>query len=134
MEIPQVVRNYVDLFTKDTLDAWTNTFAPDGTHTSPNFPKPTPARELKEHFLPFFDAFPDTNFEMVGLHAITNNLFVWRWVFRGTNTGPFRNHLATGRKVEVPGCEFIEIRDGKVSRVQGYTDRLTLLSQIGLAP
>jgi hypothetical protein len=44
------------------------------------------------------------------------------------------HHLQTGRTVEVPGCEFIEIRGDHVCRVNGYVDRLTMVNQLGLAP
>jgi steroid delta-isomerase-like uncharacterized protein len=134
MEIPKIVRDYVDLFTFDTIDAWTATFGPDGTYCSANVPKPTLGRDLKAHFMPYYIAFPDITFETVGLYALSESLFVWRWIGRGTQTGPFRDHPATGCKIEMPGCEFIEIRDGRVSHVQGYTDRLTVLTQIGLVP
>ena len=42
-----------------------------------------------------------------------------------------------GHQVEVldlPGCEFIEVRQGLVQRVEGYFDRLSMLRQLGLVP
>ena len=134
MEIPQVIRTYTETFIATNLDAWLAIFAPDGTYSSPNVPNPTLARNLKEHFAQFFVGFPDAIFKTVGLDAISEQLWVWRWVCHGTNTGSFRGHPATGRRVEVPGCEFIEIRGGQIRHAQGYVDRLTILTQLGLAP
>jgi steroid delta-isomerase-like uncharacterized protein len=134
VEIPQVVRAYVEKFNPTGLDAWIATFAPDGTYSSPNVPKPTLARDLKKHFADFFVGFPDATFETVGLDAISDHVWVWRWVAHGTHTGSFRGLPATGHRIEVPGCEFIEIRNDHVVRAEGFVDRLTILIQLGLAP
>jgi steroid delta-isomerase-like uncharacterized protein len=134
VEIPQIVRTYVETFTATGLDAWLATFAPDGTYSDPNIPKPTLAHGLKEHFAGFFAGFPDATCETVGLDRISDHVWVWRFVCHGTNTGSLRGLPATGQRVAVPACEFIEIRGDHVCRVNGYVDRLTMLSQLGLAP
>jgi steroid delta-isomerase-like uncharacterized protein len=134
MQIPQVVRTYVETWTAADLDGWLATFAADGTYSDPNIPKPTLAHGLKEHFAGFFAGFPDATCETVALDAISDDVWVWRFVGRGTNTGSFRGLPPTGRRVEVPGCEFIEIKGDRVCRVNGYVDRLTMLNQLGLAP
>jgi DNA-binding LacI/PurR family transcriptional regulator len=35
MELPQIVRTYIDTFSRQDLDAWFATFAPDGTYSDP---------------------------------------------------------------------------------------------------
>jgi predicted ester cyclase len=40
----------------------------------------------------------------------------------------------TGRPLTLSGCEFLEARGGKLHKVDGYFDRLTILGQLGLAP
>jgi steroid delta-isomerase-like uncharacterized protein len=134
MEIPQVVRTYVEAWSARRLDDYLDAYAPDGTYCSSAVPQPTIAKGLKEHFADFFKGFPDASCETVGLDAIGGQLWVWRFIIRGTNIASFRGLSATGRKVEVPGCEFIEIRGDRVRSVVGYFDRLTLLTQLGLAP
>ena len=66
MEIPQIVRNYIETFTRDGLDTWIATFAPDGTYSDPNIPKPVPAHGLKEHFAGFFFWVPRWNLRVGG--------------------------------------------------------------------
>jgi steroid delta-isomerase-like uncharacterized protein len=134
MEIPQVVRTYIETFNPKALDAWIATFAPDGTYSDPGIPTPTPAHSLKEHFTGLFVGFPDMTAETLALDPLSEQDWVWRWVFHGTNTGSFRGLPPTGHRVAMPGCEFIEIRDDYVHRVVGYYDRLTMLSQLGLGP
>ncbi len=134
MELPQIVRTYIDTFNRQDLDACLATFAPDGTYSSPGTAQPLSGQAIKDHFGGFFAGFPDATFETVAVHAITEHLAVWRWVLRGTHTGSYRGLPPTGRSVILPGCEFIEVRAGKLQRVEGYFDRLSMLEQLGLIP
>jgi hypothetical protein len=70
----------------------------------------------------------------VSLNTVSEHLSVWRWILRGTNTGSYRGLPVTGRSLTLPGCEFIEVRGGKLHVVEGYFDQLTILGQLGLAP
>jgi hypothetical protein len=38
---------------------------------------------------------------------------------------------ATGRHVDLPACQVLQIVDGKVARFQQYFDLATLMNQIG---
>jgi steroid delta-isomerase-like uncharacterized protein len=134
MEIPRVLRTYLETWNTGDMDTCVALFAPDGTYSDPTLPEPTAARSLKGHFAGFFTGFPDIKFETVGLDAISDNLWVWRSIGRGTHTGSLRGVPPTGRKLAQPGCEFIEIRNGRIRSVVGYFDRLTMLTQLGLAP
>jgi steroid delta-isomerase-like uncharacterized protein len=134
MEIPQVIKTYVETWSTGDVETCIALFAPDGTYSDPTTPEPTVARSLKEHWAGFFAGFPDWKFETVGLDAISDNVWVWRWIARGTHTGSFRGISPTGRRLTQPGCEFIEIRDGRIRSVVGYFDRLTIMNQLGLAP
>jgi steroid delta-isomerase-like uncharacterized protein len=134
METPKIIKNYVEAWSNADVDSCIAPFGTDGTYCDPAVPKPTLARELKEQWAGFFSGFPDLRFETVGLDPISENIWVWRWIGRGTNTGSFAGAPPTGRKVEQPGCEFIDVRGGRIHSVVGYYDRLTMLSQLGLAP
>jgi steroid delta-isomerase-like uncharacterized protein len=71
--------------------------------------------------------------QLVGSDGITNeNRFV------GTNTGPLPSPTgeipATGQRFDAPFIEVWRFRDGKVASLHNYSDTLTLLTQLGLAP
>jgi steroid delta-isomerase-like uncharacterized protein len=134
MELPQIINTYIDTFNRHDLEAWLATFAPDGTYNDPTTTQPLSGQALKNHFGGVLTRFPDAILETVALHAITADLAVWRWVLRGTNTGSSPGLPATGRSLNLPGCEFIEVRQGLVQRVEGYFDRLSLREQLGLVP
>jgi|GraSoi2013_100cm_1033763.scaffolds.fasta_scaffold334642_1 steroid delta-isomerase-like uncharacterized protein len=135
MEIPQIVGTYIDAFCRRDADACLATFAPDGTYSDPvTAQQPLLGQAIKDLFSGFFAGFPDATTETVAVHAITDDLAVWRWIVRGTHTGSFHGLPPTGRSVILPGCEFIEVRAGKLQRVEGYFDRLSIQEQLGLVP
>ena len=135
MEIPQIVSTYIDAFCRQDVDAWLATFAPDGTLSDPaTAQRPLAGQALKDVVGGFFAGFTDATTETVALHAITEDLVVWRWVIRGTHTGSYRGLSPTGRSLILPGCEFIAVREGLVQRVEGYFDRLSILQQLGAIP
>jgi ketosteroid isomerase-like protein len=54
----------------------------------------------------------------------------------GTNTGPIGwlgGASATGRPVDIDQCYVLDIRDGHISAVHLYMDRLTVNEQLGVA-
>jgi SnoaL-like domain len=96
MQIPQVVRTYIETFTRDGLDTWIATFAPDGTYSDPNIPNPVPAHGLKEHFVGFFSGFPDGTCELVGIDAISERLGFGVGYFMGPILAPSEASLRRG--------------------------------------
>jgi len=135
MQIPDVVRRYVDAFAARDSEACARCFAPGGTYSDPTCAsEPLRPDDIRKQFGEVFVGFPDAATATVGLHLVAEQMVVWRWIIRGTNAGPYAGRPATGRPIELPGCEFIEIRDGLIQRVDGYFDRLTLLAQLGLDP
>jgi steroid delta-isomerase-like uncharacterized protein len=132
--IPAVVRKYVDAFANRDVEGCVQSFASDGTYSDPGTPQPLSREEISEHFAALFVGFPDATCETVSLDPIGETRAAWRWIVRASNTGSFRGVAPTGRPVVLPGCEFIEVRDGLIHRVEGYYDRLTFLAQLGLAP
>ena len=80
-------------------------------------------------------AFPD------GTVEITNVIAEGDWVVveftnSGTNTGLLRTAIGdfppTNRKIEVPYCSIMQIKNGKVISGRDYYDVSTILRQLGL--
>jgi predicted ester cyclase len=57
---------------------------------------------------------------------------VWRWILRGTTTGAMLGRPATGKRIDLRGCEFNDADGGKVLRVASYFDRPAML--MGVVP
>jgi len=58
-------------------------------------------------------------------------------VWKGRHTGPLRTPAgviaASQKPIQVPACQVIQLKDGKVASFTHYFDFLTLLRQIGAA-
>lgn len=92
---------------------------------------------FKQSLQRWLTAFPDSKCD------ITNVVCAGDWCTveftgRGTNTGamagPTGEMPPTGRYVEVPFCDVIEIKNGKVARGHSYFDMATMMQQLGLMP
>lgn len=133
MEIPEIVRTYIDAFTSSDLRACVATFARDGTYSDPNTTGPLAPEQIEDYFSGVFARYPNAVWETVALEAVSEDMCVWRWVLRGTHKGSTSGETATGQRVTLPGCEFITVRCGKIYQVEGYFDRLTALQQLGVS-
>jgi predicted ester cyclase len=65
--------------------------------------------------------------------------FCDEWNIVATHTGPLTlpdgtQIPPTGKRVEIRGMEFCQVRDGKLVIDNLYYDNLTLLAQLGLLP
>lgn len=50
MDIPKIVKTYVDAAERMDLERWIDTFAPDGTYSDPLTAEPISPQQLKQHF------------------------------------------------------------------------------------
>jgi predicted ester cyclase len=84
----------------------------------------------------FVTAFPDIRFEVLGVMAEGDRVFV-QWKGSGTHTERLatttgRTIPPTRRRVRVPGAMLTEVREGKIARGWFYWDQLAFLAQLGL--
>ena len=74
MEVPQVVRTYVETFTADGLDQWIATFATDGPYSDPRTVQPVMKHDLAAYFDGLYAGFPDLRCETVALGSISEHV------------------------------------------------------------
>jgi len=103
---------------------------PDGTFEGRSAIKDRLAKELA--------AFADIAHRYVS-YVEQGDAFADEWVFAGTHTGPLQlpdgtELAATGKRVEMPGMEFVKVRDGKIVVDNLYYDNLAVAAQLGLLP
>src|SRR5215204_1610440 len=84
----------------------------------------------------FVTAFPDIHFEVLHVLAEGDHVLI-HW--RGSGTHTERLATVTGetippsrRRMRVSGALLTEVRDGKVVRLWGYFDQLSVLAQLGI--
>ena len=86
----------------------------------------------------YLKAFPDARLEVTLLIA-QGTYVVAHTTATGTQTGPLHTPTgnsipATGKQVLLKASETYQLKGGKISRLWGFFDRVSLLGQLGLMP
>ena len=90
---------------------------------------------VREYFRALFDAFPDFAFEVIDITTARTRTAV-RWRARGTFAGPgrFDAFEPNGARVEVEGCDVLNVTDDLIQSLDAYLDGADLARQLGLLP
>ena len=127
----------VDVYNAGDLDAYVDLYSDDAVLTTPEGTFKGRA-ELRERFARELDALSDFKFTMLS-YLEDGDTFADEFIFAGRHTGTLRlpdgtDLPATGRRVEVKGMEFVQVRDGKMAVDNLYYDNVAVLVQLGLIP
>ncbi len=87
---------------------------------------------FKEMVAGLLAAFPDLRFTIED-EFMAGNRAASRWVAEGTNSGPFGNVPATGRRVRIDGIILDRVADGKVVERWEQWDQAGMMQQLGFA-
>jgi predicted ester cyclase len=103
---------------------------PDGTFVG--------RRAIRDRLAQELAAFSDLAHRYVS-YVEEGDAFADEFVFVGTHTGPAilpdgTELPPTGRRVEVPGMELVQVRDGKIVADNLYYDNLAVAVQLGVLP
>jgi steroid delta-isomerase-like uncharacterized protein len=110
------------------MSALDELIAPDFVNHTPV--NPNEDREgFKQRIMMFRTAFPDLELTVEEMLADGDKV-ITRWRARGTHQGPFRDILATGKRVEFTGIAIDRVVNGQ--RVEGWAqlDLFGLLQQL----
>ncbi|GAA2798595.1 ester cyclase [Crossiella cryophila] len=78
-------------------------------------------------------AFPDQRNELLALHH-ADDAVIAEFLLKGTHQGPLRGIPATGREFTVRATAFFVFEGAHLVCERVYTDMLSILVQLGLAP
>lgn len=131
MQPIEVVKQYASAFNAHNTDAVLALFAADGTYADP-VSGVVGQEGLAGYMSGLIGAFPDLQFELVGLASASDDRVVLEWVMHGTNTGPSATGPATGRTLAMPGVDLVKVVDGRIVTLVAYFDRMTYAEQMGL--
>ena len=85
---------------------------------------------LKDQYAVSHTALPDLRITLDEM-IVKDDKIVWTWTFSGTNTGPFGELPATGKKIQFAGVAIDRITDGKIAEEWIYFNVLELYQQLG---
>jgi steroid delta-isomerase-like uncharacterized protein len=133
----ELLDKYVELYNAGDLDGVADLYAedavqimPDGTFDGRNIIRERLGKELV--------AFPDVHWTVTS-YVEQDDTFADEWTFVGRHTGPLAmpdgtELPPTGKRVEIRGMEFVQMREGKIVIDNLYYDNVGVLTQLGLIP
>ena len=84
-----------------------------------------------------FKAIPNSRMEITNIVG-NDNIYAVEYVLSGKNDGPFvgpKSEMpASGKDVNVPACDLIHLRDGKIHMISCYFAATVMLDQTGTMP
>lgn len=90
--------------------------------------------ELRAYFSELFTAVPDMAFTVERVLAQDADVLV-QWRASGTfDGGPLMGIDPTGRRIELRGLDWLEVKDGKIVRNTAFADGAALARGMGLLP
>jgi steroid delta-isomerase-like uncharacterized protein len=133
----ELLERYVELYNEGDLDACMELYAEDASQRMHDGVFEG-IDAIAERLARDLTAFPDARYDVDSFFA-EGDKFGDEWTFAGTNAGPLRlpdgtEIPATGKRVEIKGMEYVEVRDGKIVVDNLYYDFLAAIAQLGLVP
>ena len=90
--------------------------------------------EVRSFFTELFTAIPDFEFVVERITA-AGGVAAVQWRASGTfSGGPFQGIDPTGRRVELRGCDCVEVEDSKIVRNTAYYDGMAFARAVGMMP
>ena len=112
-----VLEQLLDAFNRHDLDAIMEFFTEDAVLEMPRGPSPWGARatgrdEVRTLLATRFEGIPDIHYGQ-DRHLVCRHRGVSEWTLTGTA-------IATGKRIEVRGCDLFEFVGGRISRKDSY--------------
>jgi steroid delta-isomerase-like uncharacterized protein len=132
-------RRWTDAWNSHEVDQLLALMTEDVEYRDDAWPKPMRGHaDVREYLEASWRAFPDMTFELLsGPYVIPGEpRAAFQWRGRATHTGPLDppGLAPTGRRWEQDGADFQEYRDGRVCKMRGAFDMLSVSRQLGLMP
>jgi steroid delta-isomerase-like uncharacterized protein len=130
----EIARGYFDAVARRDPDAMAAFWAEDGIDDLVPVGIFRGPAEIRSFFAGLFAAFPDMEFTVEQV-AATAAVVAVRWRAHGTFRGAaFQGVEPTGRRIEIRGCDCVEIEDGRIVRTTAYYDGAAFARGLGLLP
>jgi glyoxylase-like metal-dependent hydrolase (beta-lactamase superfamily II)/predicted ester cyclase len=130
----ELVRSYFEAHARQDLDTVAGMWQPGGVGRIIGLTEWVAPEGLRDFFGEVYAAFPDWRFEVLETIAEDDRCTV-RYRITATFAGaPFQGLEPTGARVSVEGCDVVEVRDGRVVRIDAYLDNADFARQAGALP
>jgi steroid delta-isomerase-like uncharacterized protein len=136
MSTESMIRSLYDAFNSRNFDQGATLLTPDVCWQDVATGRQFEGHEGYKQFMGSWSgAFPDAQVEVSNV-VVSNGYATAEFHGRGTHTGPLQTPAGaippTGRRVDIPFCEVLELKDGRIASARTYFDSATMLRQLGL--
>ena len=126
-----IVRQYTDAWNRRDWDTFRSLMGPGYSYTGGDGQRqdgPEAGLALAQMWAA---AFPDAKLHIKHIHT-AGDTAIEEFSAAGTHQGALMGIAPTGRKIDMPICDVIEVRDGKVHAEREYFDMAHLMQQLGV--
>ena len=129
----EIARKYSDAWNRRDWDTFNSLFHAEYSYTGGDGVRQNGAAAGLAVGQMFATAFPDGKINVKSVH-VAGNVAIVEFVGTGTHNGDLMGISPTGRKIEIPVCDILEIRDGKIHTEREYMDMAHMMQQLGVMP
>ncbi len=126
-----IVDRYVAAWSQRDQAALVNCFVEGGLYSDPVAGELS-GSAIGVYAAGLFAAFPDLTIEPIGTSTMAGRTIAFEWRMRGTNNGPYRGLPATGKSIDLPGVDVLEVDGDRIRSLRGYFDTRAVPEQLGL--
>jgi len=128
-----IAREYLESFNRRDWDRIRDLFASGYSYTGSDGEKQQGPEAGLAVVQMWASAFSDAKIDIRQIH-VAGDVAIVEFQASGTQNGELMGIPATGRKVSMPVCTVLEIRDGKIYAEREYMDLAHMMQQLGVMP
>jgi steroid delta-isomerase-like uncharacterized protein len=134
-EVAAVARAYFEAVGARDVEAMMTFWVPGGIGHIHGVAELSAPEGYRQWFGALFAAFPDYRFETISIAADDERAAVrWRSTGSFNGAGAFEGMIPNGQRVEIEGCDVLEIRDEKIVDLNAYLNAAEMARQLGALP
>jgi steroid delta-isomerase-like uncharacterized protein len=124
-----LMRQYQDAMNNHDIDKVRQLFHPQYSHTAPDGTRQQGIDAGIQTATMYRIAFPDLKINVKSIYSI-ENVAISEFVAEGTQRGKIMDLEPTNRRISVPVCDVIEVRDNKIYSEHEYFDTQNMMEQL----
>ena len=128
-----IAREYLESFNRRDWDRIRELFASGYSYTGSDGEKQQGPEAGLAVVQMWASAFSDAKIDIREIH-VAGDVATVEFQASGTQNGELMGIPGTGRKVSMPVCTVLEIRDGKITAEREYMDLAHMMQQLGVMP
>jgi len=130
MSPTDIAREYFDCWNRRDWEKYRSLMHPQYSYTGGDGREQTGPEAGLAVGQMFATAFPDGRINITNLRSDGDFVTV-EFMGTGTHKGDLMGVAPTNKRVSIPVCNIIELRDGKIYREREYMDMMHMMSQVG---